>query len=79
MFIDYLLERFSIDVEKTFMIWKEKSFSYCWLLERIKYWEEELKKYISRDFKKYNKFILYLYGFNSKMKKWKNFLIDSTD
>lgn len=42
MFIDFLLERFKEDREKTAIVWKDRMFSYSFLLERIDYWRNRL-------------------------------------
>ncbi len=44
MFIDFLLERFKKNNNKTAIVWKEQLFSYSFLLERIDYWLSRFDK-----------------------------------
>ena len=43
MYIDFLLERFIEQKEKDAIVWKEKIYSYEWMLKRIDYWRNLLK------------------------------------
>jgi acyl-coenzyme A synthetase/AMP-(fatty) acid ligase len=48
MFVDFLLERMQQNPTKDALIWRDDTFSYSWLRERIRYWrrrlaEEEVK------------------------------------
>jgi acyl-coenzyme A synthetase/AMP-(fatty) acid ligase len=42
MHIDFLINIFKISKDKTAIIWKEKSYSYEWLLNRVFYWKNRL-------------------------------------
>jgi hypothetical protein len=41
MFIDFLISVFKENKENEAIVWKDKVFTYEWLLERNKYWKEE--------------------------------------
>jgi len=43
MFIDFLLDVFKENKGKDALVWKDKIYSYYWLFERIRYWQETLK------------------------------------
>ncbi len=40
MFIDFLISVFKENKENEGIVWKDKVFTYEWLLERNKYWNE---------------------------------------
>ena len=42
MYIDFLIEGFAEFGEKEAIVWKGRSFSYDWLAERLRYWQERL-------------------------------------
>ncbi|MCP4050887.1 MAG: long-chain fatty acid--CoA ligase, partial [bacterium] len=42
MTIEFMLNRFKVDKEQQAVIWKDKIYSYGWLLERITYWQQQL-------------------------------------
>lgn len=42
MFIDFLLKIFKDNQDKEAIIWKDKRYHYKWLLNRIKYWKEQI-------------------------------------
>ncbi len=44
MSIKFLTEIFYHNSSNTAIVWKDKIFSYGWLLDRVKYWIEEIKK-----------------------------------
>jgi acyl-CoA synthetase (AMP-forming)/AMP-acid ligase II len=44
MHIDFLIKIFQENKDRVAIIWKEKSFSYEWLANRIDYWEDEFKR-----------------------------------
>jgi long-chain acyl-CoA synthetase len=44
MYIDFLIKIFAENKGKTAIIWKDGTFNYQWLLDRIFYWEERLKE-----------------------------------
>ena len=44
MSIDTLLSRIERDTSGDAIIWKDRAYSYGWLLDRITYWDEEIKK-----------------------------------
>jgi len=44
MQIDFLKIVFENNKEKTAILWKEKSYEYSWLLNRVNYWENQLKQ-----------------------------------
>ena len=44
MHIDFFKTVFENNKDKTAILWKDKSFSYNWLIERIAYWENQLKE-----------------------------------
>ncbi|MEA3468020.1 MAG: fatty acid--CoA ligase family protein [Thermodesulfobacteriota bacterium] len=44
MFIDFLLQRFKEDKDKTAIVWKEQLFTYSFLLERTDYWLTRLDR-----------------------------------
>lgn len=44
MFIDFFLERFGQQGEKTAIVWKGRRYSYPHLLERVGYWKERLEE-----------------------------------
>ena len=43
MFIDFMLDKFRNNLENEAIIWKNKIFSYDWLLNRIMYWNKYIK------------------------------------
>ena len=43
MYIDFLINVFNANKENPAKIWKNKSFNYQWLLDRINYWKDHLK------------------------------------
>ena len=43
MFIDFLISVFKENKENEGIVWKDKVFTYEWLLERNKYWKEEIR------------------------------------
>ena len=43
MFIDFLIDVFTENKENEAIVWKDKVFTYEWLLERNKYWKEEIR------------------------------------
>ena len=43
MFIDFLINIFEENKENEAIVWKGKDFTYEWLLERYKYWKEEIR------------------------------------
>ena len=43
MFIDFLIRVFKENKKNEAIVWKDKTFSYNWLLERNKYWKKEIK------------------------------------
>ena len=43
MFADFLIKVFEENREKGAIVWKDQSYSYEWLLERLQYWEDRLK------------------------------------
>ncbi len=43
MFIDFLTDVFAKNKENEAIVWKDKVFTYEWLLERNKYWKEEIR------------------------------------
>ena len=43
MFIDFLISVFIENKENEAIVWKDKVFTYEWLLERNKYWKEEIR------------------------------------
>ncbi len=43
MHIDFLLDIFKSSTDKTAILWKNNSYDYKWLLERVLWWEEKLK------------------------------------
>ena len=44
MHIDFMLEMFQKNQDKTAIIWKDKSFNYKWLLDQVISWQEKIKK-----------------------------------
>ena len=44
MHIDFMLEVFQKNQDKTAIIWKDKSFNYKWLLDQVISWQEKIKK-----------------------------------
>ena len=44
MHIDFMLEMFQKNQDKTAIIWKDKSFNYKWLLDQVNSWQEKIKK-----------------------------------
>jgi len=49
MSIDFLLEVFGKNQEKDAIVWRDKIYNYKWLLERVAYWQEQIREnYISR-------------------------------
>jgi len=45
MYIDFLMEGFTRNREKEAIIWKDKSFNYQWLVDRVQFWREEIQKH----------------------------------
>lgn len=45
MFIDFMIDVFGENREKDAIVWNDKVFSYQWLLERIRYWQEMIKSH----------------------------------
>jgi long-chain acyl-CoA synthetase len=43
MYLDFILKTFEENKEKQAIIWRDRPFSYGWLLERISYWHEIIK------------------------------------
>jgi len=43
MFVDFLINVFDENKENEAIVWKDKVFNYQWLLERNKYWKEEIR------------------------------------
>ena len=43
MFIDFLISVFKENKENEAIVWKDKVFTYEWLVERNKYWKEEIR------------------------------------
>ena len=43
MFIDFLISIFEENKENEAIVWKDKVFNYQWLLERTKYWQEQIR------------------------------------
>lgn len=43
MFIDFLIERFQENKNEDAIIWKDKIYSYQWLLDRVQYWSDRNK------------------------------------
>ncbi|OQY50376.1 MAG: long-chain fatty acid--CoA ligase [Candidatus Parabeggiatoa sp. nov. 2] len=43
MLIDFLLAVFEKNNEKNAIVWKDKTYSYAWLLERINYWQNRIQ------------------------------------
>jgi len=43
MFIDFMLKVFAANREKDSIIWKDRTFTYEWLLERVRYWQDYLQ------------------------------------
>jgi long-chain acyl-CoA synthetase len=43
MFADFLLKVFEENKEKDAIIWRDKKYTYEWLLERLLYWQDRLK------------------------------------
>jgi long-chain acyl-CoA synthetase len=44
MFIDFFINIFNENKKRNAVIWKNKKYSYDWLIERIEYWKEEINK-----------------------------------
>ena len=44
MHIDFMLEVFQKNQDKTAIIWKDKFFNYKWLLDQVISWQEKIKK-----------------------------------
>ena len=40
--IDFLLERFDASADSAALVWKDQTFSYRWLSERVGHWTERL-------------------------------------
>jgi acyl-CoA synthetase (AMP-forming)/AMP-acid ligase II len=40
MFIDFMIDVFNEDSSKDFMVWKNQTYSYGWLLQRFQHWQE---------------------------------------
>src|ERR1035437_1368932 len=45
MHIDFLLNIFAENKLKTAIIWRDKSFTYQWLSERISFWDNKFKEF----------------------------------
>ena len=44
MFADFLIKVFEENKKKDAIIWKDQNYTYEWLLERLFYWQDRLKK-----------------------------------
>jgi acyl-CoA synthetase (AMP-forming)/AMP-acid ligase II len=44
MHIDFILEVFGKNQDRTAIIWKDKSFDYKWILDQVNFWQEKIKK-----------------------------------
>jgi acyl-coenzyme A synthetase/AMP-(fatty) acid ligase len=43
--LEWLIERFQRNKPKTFLVWRDREFSYGWLLDQIEAWDRTLEKY----------------------------------
>ena len=43
MFIDFLLRVFEENRNDSAIVWKDKIYSYEWLLEHVQYWQQQIK------------------------------------
>ena len=43
MFLDFLIATFQENKQEEAIVWKDRTFSYEWLLERYNYWRDKVK------------------------------------
>ena len=45
MFLDFMLDRFLTDSHKEFIIWKNKSYDYHWLVKNMRKWQQTVQSH----------------------------------